>query len=168
VLVSHEFAAAAMSTNGVSWTWRARNAAGYESAAVASEGLISLLRAGHHFSRGLAQVALVALGSYASMDKVIGEIVKRRDDVLKLIWGVTGDGNFKATVDKKPAERTVTVVASGNKLSDVIPIGGAVVPAAAAMWLVFARAGDSSHMHDAATAPPPEPVRVEPVKKKGK
>jgi hypothetical protein len=157
LIIGHEFAAYSMSYNGVAWTYRARTVAGYERAVMASEGLIQLMRSTHLFTRGFAQLVLAGIDSYASQDKMVADLAKHKAELLKLVEQWTGDGNFTAKVDKQKADKTVTVTATGAKLTDVLPMGG-LVPIGAAAFLVLE--GGSKHEEAASS------VEVKPVERK--
>ncbi len=170
LMTGHDFMAVAMAHDGVSWTYRARDVQGFESAALASDGVIELMRASHHVTRGLAELVLAGLGAYAKFDKNIAEVVKRRADILQVVFSLSGDGNFQASVDASAADKTVTVKATGKTLSEVLPAGGFFIPAAAGAFL-FISERDSDYTEPAMTKPasvePPKPVAPA-VKKKAK
>jgi hypothetical protein len=173
ILLGQDFMAIGLSWNGVSWIYDARESGGFDNAVLASEGTVSLLRAGHHATRGIAQILLAALPAYASYDKSIPAIVRKRADILKLVWSFSGDGNFVAQVDKNAADKSVTVQATGKSLSEVVPMIAVALPAAAA-YFVFARA--VSTIPEPAELPPyepksepkSEPKPVKPVKPKAR
>jgi hypothetical protein len=126
LIVDHQFAALAMTWNGVGWTYVAKDNAGFERAGLASEGILSLMRAGHLATRGLFQLFLAAADGVPQLKGV----AKHRDDLLKLMEQWTGDGMFKATVDRQKKDKTVVVKATGSRLSEVVPVAAAALPAA--------------------------------------
>jgi hypothetical protein len=155
LILGHEFASIAMFHNGLAWSYRARTAAGYDRAVMASEGFVQLIRSSHLFTRGFAGVMLAAIESYAAEDPMVAEIAKHKAKLLALVEQWTGDGNFAAKVDKQQKERTVTVTATGAKLTDVLPLGG-LLPAGAAGFLMLSTGGGThtSTTPSGATASP--------------
>jgi hypothetical protein len=135
-MTGHDYASVALRSNGAGWTYAARTPQGYKRAVLASDGLIQLLRAGHFMLRGLADVALAALESYAAKDPTIAKVVQHRDDILKIVGTWSGDGNFGAQVDKKDADRTVSVKLTGKTFSDVVPATALMLPGMMAFTLM--------------------------------
>lgn len=162
LLTGHEFGSASLYWNGLGWTFRARTAAGYERAIGASEGAIALIRAAHLMTRGLAQLALAAVDSYAGADPIVAEIMKHKAELMRLVEQWSGDGMFAAAVDKKKGERTVTVTATGAKLTDVLPLGGLAIPGAA-LWLFVSSSGQYEPPEE--YTPPARPTKP-PARKK--
>jgi hypothetical protein len=152
----HELFALALSYNGIGWAHRARTAAGYERAVLGSEGMVELMRAGHLLTRGAIRIALAVAESYATQNQAIGQIVKNRDKIIKIMETWTGDGQFQATVDKKKGDKTVTVMATGKSLSQVVPIAGLAVPAG----MVFLFTG-GMRKKEAAREPANDNVKIE-------
>jgi hypothetical protein len=146
----HEIAALALTHQGVTWTVTSREARGYERAVMASEGILDLMRASHHGVRGLAKVMMAGLPSYAGQEPEIDAILRHQDELLKVVDSVTGDGKFKVDFKKQPRQRTLTVKATGKKLSDVISVVGLLPVMGAGMYLGMSRAADEQEM--AATA----------------
>lgn len=145
ILLGHSYAELAMTHKGVSWTWIATESAGYDRAKLASEGMIDLMRAGHHLARGSVRLLLAGMASYADQSEVIALLLQHQEAVLDLALQHTGDGNFTARVQGRERDRTVTVTASARRLSEVIPIG-ALVPlagAGAAFWMLDAKAPET-------------------------
>lgn len=124
IVAGHTLAALALYHDGVGWSVVARSKQGYERVALASEGLIALLRAGHHASRGAARFLLASLESYAGTDEAIAAIVRHQDALLALADQMTGSGEFRVDFARQPGPRTVEVRARGSKLTDVVPIAG--------------------------------------------
>jgi hypothetical protein len=85
----------------------------------ASKGAIDLMRAAHLAPRGMAQVAVAALPSYAKMSKEIDAVIASKDKLMEAVWDLTGDGKFTAKV--KLDGNLVTTTATGKKFSDVVP-----------------------------------------------
>lgn len=124
IISGHDLGAITLEHNGMSWTFQAKTSEGYERTLRASEGTIALLRSGHLATRGLADVLIAALPSYAESVPEIKELLRYKDDIRQFIEAVSGDGRFQATWQNNPRSRTVSVRASGKKLSDVIPAAG--------------------------------------------
>ncbi len=126
MLGGHDFASFHITHNGGGWSWVAKDKAGLERAALASAGVIDLMRAGHYGSRGMAQVVLAAIDSYKEQIPEVAELTKHRDELLGVVNALTGDGKFKATVSKQAGTNTLSVQLSGKTLSDVFPVAGAM------------------------------------------
>ncbi len=156
----HEFAAVTLGHNGVSWSVTARNQDGYERVVMASEGMLDLFRAGHMGARGLANVLMAGLPSYAGRGREIDMILAHKAEIMKLVSDVTGDGKFKVNFKKQAKRRTITVTATGKKLSDVLPIAS-LLPAVGAGFFLVARGGASAKQPAEAAAA--QPKVVEPV-----
>jgi hypothetical protein len=141
--------------DGMGWSWTDSTKDGFESFAMMSDGLIDLMRAVQVAPRGVAKIALGALTSYQS-DPRIAELLKHKDDVLKVVASFSGDGQFKVKTDKDTKALKLTVRASAKSLSEVVPIG--MIAPLAAIGAVFA-------LTEKASASPPAPaVIVAPTK----
>ena len=151
LLTGHQQAGFAIAHDGVTWVWQARDAAGLQHAAMASEGLIELFRASHLATRGLARVLIASLHSYAGKDPDIDALLRQEDKLIEFAVQVSGDGNFRADVRKDAKSRTVTVDAHGKKLSDVLPVGGLLPLIAAGAYFTL--------QSEATELLPPPPVR---------
>jgi hypothetical protein len=146
-LVGHDFFGLVVTANGFGWTSVTKSAVGYGRALMASEGMIQIVRAGHLFVRGAAQVILASLDSYVGVDPSLAKVVKQKAELWRLVTTWTGDGNFAVKLDKEEAKRRVAVRLTGKSLADVFPIGAAVVPAGlGALYFV---------MRDVSTVPTP-------------
>jgi hypothetical protein len=154
LLTGQEWAAIGLRSNGAQWTYAAHTPQGYQRALMASDGVIQLLRSGHFFLRGLADVMLAALDSYAK-DPVIAKVVQHKADILKLVGTWSGDGNFGAQVDKKDGDKTVSVKLTGKTFSDVVPATALMIPGAMTMILLRKSAAVEA-------SPPAEPARIAP------
>jgi len=135
----------------VSWSWDATSKDGYERAVMASEGVLDLFRSGHFAARGFARVALSALRSYAGQEPAIDMILRHQDELMKLVTSVTGDGKFRVDFKRQPGKRSITVKATGQKLSDVLPVAGVMPLVGAGMWLALSGGSQKAPMEAAAT-----------------
>ncbi len=146
--------------DGVGWTWTDKDKTGMESMALASEGLMDLMKAAQVAPRGVAKIAISALDSYKGTSKQVDALIKQKANLLKLVELYTGDGNFKVAIDKNAKTNTVTARATGKSLSEVMPIAS-LIPVGAVMAFGTLRTSVS--------APPPatvKPVQATPPKKK--
>ncbi|MEJ7600366.1 MAG: hypothetical protein WKG01_20820 [Kofleriaceae bacterium] len=128
VISRHKFATFSVFHDGIGWSWGDTTKAGLESMALMSEGTIDLLRAAQIAPRGVAKLLLGALDSYKG-DKQVDELIRRKADVLKIMQAYSGDGSFKAAVNKDPVKLRLDVRATGKTLSEVVP-AGALIPIA--------------------------------------
>ncbi len=140
LLANHTVAVFAASATGVAWTYEAKDAAFAMRMVTASKGLIDLMRAAHLAPRGVAQVAVAALPSYARMSKEIDAVVAAKDQLMSAVWDLTGDGKFAAKV--KVDGNLVTVTATGKKFSDVVP--SSLVVGLGAIGFITTRGGEKS------------------------
>ena len=141
-------------TDGIGWTWIDRDKAGMEQMAMMSEGAIEVLRASHIAPRGIAKILLGAIESYRGADKRLDEVIRRKADLMKIVESYTGDGSFKATVNRDPAKNRVDVRATGKTLSEVVP-AGFVVPAMAVAFFGVRDGGSVKQPTMTTPAPPP-------------
>ena len=119
LVANHTVGVLAASATGLSWMYEAKDVAFARRLETASKGLIDLMRAAHLAPRGVAQVAVAALPSYAGKSKELDAVIAAKDKLLGAVWDLTGDGKFRATV--KVDGKLLTVVATGKKFSDVVP-----------------------------------------------
>jgi hypothetical protein len=132
--------------DGLGWSWLDSTAAGLEQMAQVSDGTIDVLRAAQIAPRGFAKIALASLDSYKGRSAQVDDLIAHKADLTKIVSQFSGDGQFKAKIDRDAKNLKLTVRLTGKSLSDVVP-AGVLVPLAAAG--LFLRAGT--------------PVRVEPV-----
>jgi hypothetical protein len=157
---NHTVGVFAASATGVSWMYEAKDAAFAKRMETASKGLIDLMRAAHLAPRGVAQVAVAALPSYAKMSKELDAVIASKDKLMGAVWDLTGDGKFAAKV--KVDGNLVTVVATGKKFSDVVP-SSFVIGLGAIGYLTAARGGpDFGDKKPATVKPAPKPVTPRP------
>lgn len=156
----HEFAALTLVHNGMGWTWTARDKAGYERALLASEGVIDLLRSSQFGSRGLARLVFAGLRSYSGRSSEIGFIVQNEAELMKLVDSVTGDGMFKVDMKKQAAERTVTVMATGKKFSDVVPVATILPGMGAAFYFMMRGEAEVSEVEAQSAVAVPAPAEA--------
>jgi len=143
----HKLAAFVVYRDGVGWSWIDSTKPGLEAMAQMSDGLVELLRAAQIAPRGFAKLAMGALESYRGTSKQVDEVLKRKADIQKIVEMYTGDGQFKAQVDKDPNKLKLSVRLTGKSLSEVLPFGG-LVPFGAIGWLTTAK------------EPPPPPSQI--------
>lgn len=148
--------------DGIAWTWIDSNKTGLESMGQISEGAVEILRAAQVAPRGFAKIALGAVDSYKGTNKQVDELIRRKADVMKIVTSYTGDGQFKAQIDKDPKTLKLSVRLSGKSLSEVMPLGG-LLPVGAMAWLMLGRDVDPP----AAIAAPPMRPPPPPAKKQG-
>lgn len=134
----HKAASFSVFADGIGWTWVDSTKAGMDAMAMMSEGSLELLRAMQIAPRGFAKIALGAIDSYRGKDKKIDELIRRKGDVMKIIESYTGDGNFKTKIDRDARSNKLTVRATGNSLSEVVP-AGFFIPAGVIGWLTVAQ-----------------------------
>jgi hypothetical protein len=163
LVANHVVGVFAASATGVSWMYEAKDAAFAKRMETASKGLIDLMRAAHLAPRGVAQVAVAALPSYAKMSKELDAVIASKDKLMDAVWDLTGDGKFAAKV--KVDGNLVSVVATGKKFSDVVP-SSLVVGLGAIGFLTAGRDAKSDAMPTArpatgksSTTPKPVPPR---------
>ena len=114
--------------DGLQWSWVDKSDVGARRIKLASEGFVELIRSFHVAPRGLAKIMVAGLESYAGQSKEIDAVIQRKDDILKLVDGFTGDGRFKAAITLN--KTTVSARLSAKHLSEVLPLGF-LAPAAA-------------------------------------
>jgi hypothetical protein len=152
LLANHTVAVLAASSTGVAWMYEAKDAAFAKRMETASKGLIDLMRAAHLAPRGVAQLAVAALPSYAKVSKELDAVIASKDKLMDAVWDLTGDGKFAARV--KLDGNLVSVTATGKKFSDVVP-SSFVVGLAAVGFLVER---SSSKMDDKPSVTPVRPA----------
>lgn len=149
----------AIYSDGVGWTWTDKDKTGMESMALASEGIMDLMKAAQLAPRGIAKIAISALDSYKGKDKQVDALIKKKADLLKLVDLYTGDGNFKVAIDKNTKTNTVTARATGKTLSEVVPISS-LMPVGALLFFGMSTGGAVS------TPATMQPMQSTPPKKK--
>ena len=155
LIARHKAASFSIYADGLGWTWTDTSKSGLESMATMSDGVIDMLRAAQVAPRGMAKLVLGGLESYKS-DKRVDELLRHKEDLMKIVATYTGDGNFKVKVDKDPAKYTLAVRASGKSLSEVFP-AGIIVPLAAIGFFVERSGVHSSSSIQVYPAAPPAP-----------
>jgi len=162
VIKRHKLAAFAIYHDGIGWSWIDSNKGGLDAMGQISDGMVEVLRASQIAPRGFAKIVMGALESYRGTNKQVDDVIKHKGDIQKLIESYTGDGNFKAQIDKDPAKLRLTVRLSGKSLSEVLPAGG-IIPFAAIAWLSLGKEVSSPPQQIVAPPLPPPP----PPAKKG-
>jgi hypothetical protein len=140
-----DFAAIALRSDGVTFVNFMKSKGWFERIGMAMDGTIELMRAAQIAPRGMAKLAVAALDSYAGKSPDIDQLIKHKADIIKVVEMYTGDGTFKATVDRDAKAKSVIVHATGKSLSEVLP--GMIVPLAVAGTL-FAAGRDPMMMPD--------------------
>lgn len=163
VIKRHRFWSFAAYSDGIGWTWIDSHKNGLDAMAQISEGSIEVLRAAQIAPRGFAKIVLGALESYRGTNKQVDDLLRRKADVQKIIQSYTGDGSFKAQVDKDPAKLKLTVRLTGKSLSEVLPAGG-LIPVGMVAWLTMSRA-PARMEPPAQLVAPPAPRPAAPAKK---
>jgi hypothetical protein len=144
--------------DGLGWTWVDSTKAGLESMGQISEGAVEIMRAAQIAPRGFAKIVLGAIDSYKGMNKQVDEVIRRKADITKIVETYTGDGQFKAQIDKDPKSLKLTVRLTGKSLSEVVPLGG-LLPVMGA-WMFLVRADPAPPASIAAPPlPPPAPAK---------
>jgi hypothetical protein len=154
LIANHTVGVLAASATGVAWMYEAKDAAFAKRMETASKGLIDLMRAAHLAPRGVAQLAVAALPSYAKVSKELDAVIASKDKLMEAVWDLTGDGKFAAKV--KLDGNLVSVTASGKKFSDVVP--SSFVVGLAAIGFLVERAEAKSDMQPM-PARPATPVK---------
>lgn len=160
LLANHTVGVFAASATGVTWMYEARDAAFAKRMATASEGLFDLMRAAHLAPRGMVQVAVAALPSYAKMSKEIDAVVAAKDKLMAAVWDMTGDGKFVGKV--KVDGNLVTATATGKRFSEVVP--ASFVVGLGAIGFMTARGEAKAEASGAGAAVKATPVRPTPVR----
>ncbi len=148
--------------DGIGWTWTDSNKTGLDSMAQICDGAIDILRAAQIAPRGMAKIALGALDSYKGTNKQIDDLVRRKADIMKIVDMNTGDGQFKAQVDKDPKTLKLSVRLTGKTLSEVVPAGGLLPLGGFAYLFMLRESGPKME----SSMPPPTPLPA-PAKKQG-
>jgi hypothetical protein len=160
LLANHTVGVLAASATGVQWMYEARDAAFAKRMETASKGFIELMRAAHSAPRGLAQIAIAALPSYAKKSKEIDAVIAAKDNIMDAVWDLTGDGKFAAKV--KLDGNLVHVTATGKKFSDVVP--ASFLAGLGAIGFV---AGKAESKAPATMSAPPKAVPAKPAPRAG-
>lgn len=150
--------------DGLAWTWIDSSKAGMDSMGQMSEGMVELMRAAQVAPRGFAKIVLGAIDSYKGTNKQVDAVIRRKGDIMKIVEAHTGDGQFKAQIDKDPRTLKLSVRLTGKTLSEVVPLGG-LLPLAG-MWLVVGKEASAPAPTSSIAAPPATPAPA-PAKKQG-
>jgi hypothetical protein len=127
LVTSHELHVLALHHDGIAFHWKDRSKKHLERMELAAEGVIELMRAGHVAPRGLTKLLVAALDAYAGVTPELDELIAHKGDLTALVETYSGTGEFESSIKKDKKARTLTVRATGEKLSDVIPFA-AIVP----------------------------------------
>ncbi len=154
IIKRHKLVSFSVHRDGIGWSWIDSNKAGLEAMAQMSDGMVDILRAAQVAPRGFAKIVLGALDSYRGTNKQIDAVIKHKPELEKIIQSYTGDGQFKAQIDKDPKTLKLSVRLSGKSLSEVMPLGG-LLPIGGVAWLMLGR--DVSAPPPVMVSPPPPP-----------
>jgi hypothetical protein len=144
LLTSHDLAVLSLRHDGMSFYWKDKTKDHLARMALAVDGTIDLMRAAQIAPRGAVELLVAALPSYQGTSDELDKIIAKKDDLIDLVDGFTGDGKFKATVKKDAKAKTITVEANGKKLSDVLPVA-VLVPGVVA-GLLFSDEAKPAHV----------------------
>jgi hypothetical protein len=153
--------------DGIGWTWVDSGKAGLDSMEQVSQGLVDVLRAAQVAPRGFAKIVLGAVDSYKGTNKQLDELIRRKVDVMKIVETYTGDGQFKADVNKDTKSLKLTVRLTGKSLSEVMPFGG-LLPVGMIGWLTVGKEAKSEAMQMPAPTLPPGKSTSPPLPPPGK
>jgi hypothetical protein len=145
---------ASMRFDGLAWATYSKSAAGVERASMFAEGAIDLMRAFQIAPRGFAKVALAYLDTFAGQSKELDEVIKHKADILKIVDEFSGDGQFKAQIDKDAKAKGVVVHATAKHLSEVLPLG-LIIPIGATSFLLAGRSAGAMPSPNAVPAGKP-------------
>jgi len=162
VIKRHKHWSFSVFRDGIGWSWIDSSKTGLDSMAQMSDGFVDVLRAAQVAPRGFAKIMLGGLESYKGSNKQVDELIKHKNDIEKIVSSYTGDGQFKAQIDKDPKTLKLTVRLTGKSLSEVMPLGG-LLPIGAVSWLMLGKAEKHTSAPMMVAPPPPPP----PAKKQG-
>jgi hypothetical protein len=157
LLKDTQLAIFSLRADGVMWAGYMRSRRGAERLALASDGLVDLMRAAQIAPRGFVKIAVASLDSYRGKSKDLDVLIRHKNDLLKIVDQYTGDGKFRAQIDKDPRERSVVVHALAGHISEVLPIGF-LVPMGVIGYLTEGRTSKSMAV-PAGSAWPAKPAR---------
>lgn len=153
----HKFFSFGFYTDGVGWRWDDSTKVGLDSMKLFSDGMIEVMRAAQIAPRGVAKMAAAAMESYRGTSKQLDEVIRRKDDLLKLVDSFSGDGKFAATVNADPRTLRLDVRATGASFSQVAPFGMLVPFAGAAFFGLRADGAGPVIMEQPSPQRPPPP-----------
>jgi hypothetical protein len=162
VIKRHKHWSFSVFRDGIGWSWIDSNKTGLDSMAQMSDGFVDVLRAAQIAPRGFAKILIGGLDSYKGTNKQVDDLIRRKSDIEKIVQSYTGDGQFKAQIDKDPKTLKLNVRLTGKTLSEVMPLGG-LLPLGA-VTLLFGRDASPAPMM---VSPPPPPPAPAPAKKQG-
>jgi hypothetical protein len=152
----HRYAALAVGAGALAWSWHAQGKESYQRGLLGSEGLVSLMRAGVHLTRGLARAALAVLPSYLDQVPELRQVLGHENELLALADEFAGDPDFKAQVAGiEPLETIEVSLISKARSGTLLPL---LLPAGSALWLMLVARAPS-----AAPATVEEATTVEPT-----
>jgi hypothetical protein len=161
VIKRHKHWSFSVFRDGIGWSWIDSNKTGLESMAQMSDGFVDVLRAAQIAPRGFAKILMGGLDSYKGTNKQVDDLIRHKTDIEKVVQSYTGDGQFKAQIDKDPKTLKLSVRLTGKSLSEVMPLGGLLPIGAVSLLMVRGKDATSTPMM---VSPPPPPP---PAKKQG-
>lgn len=161
VFTRHSFAGVAVTNDSLGWTYGALDSAGLDRASAISSAALDLMRASHLLARGMVTLMFEGLESQRGSSPEIDAILAHKDALRALVIGFLGDGSFKTKVDKNAKTKTLTVWASGKKISDVVPVIG-VLPIVGALAFIGSR-DDKAEAAAAVAVKAPRQIKPEPA-----
>lgn len=164
LISNHLLVIVAASATGLHWTYQAKDVAFAARMKTASEGMIELMRAGHLVPRGVAELVVAALPSYAGTSPAIDGAIKHKAKLMAAVNDLTGDGKFTASV--KLTGNLVTVETKAKRISDVVPTG-VLMGLGAIGFLTASQASPPTPSKATATKPTPARPAPKPTKPSG-
>jgi len=153
-----QLAVVGLRADGIMWAAYMRTRHSADRVAMASAGLLDLMRAAQIAPRGFVELAVASLDSYRGKSKDLDVLIRHKRDLLKIVNQYTGDGNFKVTLDKDLHKNSVVVHALAGHISEVLPVG-LLVPMGVVGWLTASGGASSTQAVPAGPAWPAKPAR---------
>jgi hypothetical protein len=162
VMTGHHAMIVSASATGLAWSFDARTPAMATRMQHAASALVAFLRAGHLVPRALLDLALAWAPSYAGTDPILDGLLRDRDKVAAVLAQLSGDGQFAAAI-KRTGDR-VTMTATGQRFSEVVPLAAVAVGVAVGALTVGQAVKDEAKASSAAPTPPMGKPTVAPTR----
>lgn len=162
VMTGHHAMIMSASATGLAWSFDARTPAMATRMQHAASALVAFLRAGHLVPRALLDLALAWAPSYAGTDPILDGLLRDRDKVAAVLAQLSGDGQFAAAI-KRTGDR-VTMTATGQRFSEVVPLAAVAVGVAVGALTVGQAVKDEAKASSAAPTPPMGKPTVAPTR----